>query len=216
MIWCLWIKHSRYYMKYGVIILTVITHFNSVFNSHSTLSSQLTSWFSLTLVLCAGVWWRWQWCYTSTATPGRHRGSAGQSQQVLCGWNLRWINLRADVVHRELRSALLQVPHMLVCCRKAELLMPNISLGKTGKSVARRESIKDLSFLHALYKVCLMSIHRSLLGSSRISSQSTIESLNEEIEDVLFKRELPISLPGSHPTHSFIWVFVANVIPCVF
>lgn len=38
---------------------------------------------------------------------------------------------------------------------------------------------------------------RSMFGSSRISSQSTIESLNEEIEDTFSKWEMPISFPGS-------------------
>ncbi|XP_068427679.1 dynein axonemal intermediate chain 4 isoform X4 [Clinocottus analis] len=36
---------------------------------------------------------------------------------------------------------------------------------------------------------------RSIFGSSRISSQSTIESLNEEIEETFSKRDPPISFP---------------------
>ncbi|XP_040911473.1 dynein intermediate chain 4, axonemal-like [Toxotes jaculatrix] len=40
-----------------------------------------------------------------------------------------------------------------------------------------------------------MPFFRSVLGSSRISSQSTIESINEEIEDTFSKRDLPINFP---------------------
>ncbi|XP_047444353.1 dynein axonemal intermediate chain 4 isoform X2 [Mugil cephalus] len=40
-----------------------------------------------------------------------------------------------------------------------------------------------------------MPFSRSVLGSSRISSQSTIESLNEEIEDTFSKRDLPNFYP---------------------
>ncbi|XP_075934556.1 dynein axonemal intermediate chain 4 [Anarhichas minor] len=40
-----------------------------------------------------------------------------------------------------------------------------------------------------------MPFSRSILGSSRISSQSTIESMNEEIEDTFSKRDLPINFP---------------------
>ncbi|XP_041848556.1 dynein intermediate chain 4, axonemal isoform X2 [Melanotaenia boesemani] len=40
-----------------------------------------------------------------------------------------------------------------------------------------------------------MPFLRSVLGSSRISSQSTIESVNEEIEDTFFKRDVPVSFP---------------------
>ncbi|XP_026229533.1 WD repeat-containing protein 78, partial [Anabas testudineus] len=40
-----------------------------------------------------------------------------------------------------------------------------------------------------------MPFSRSILGSSRISSQSTIESINEEIEETLSKRDVPISFP---------------------
>ncbi|XP_071346282.1 dynein axonemal intermediate chain 4-like isoform X2 [Trachinotus anak] len=40
-----------------------------------------------------------------------------------------------------------------------------------------------------------MPFSRSVLGSSRISSQSTIESMNEEIEDTFSKRDMPINLP---------------------
>ncbi|XP_031695695.1 WD repeat-containing protein 78-like, partial [Anarrhichthys ocellatus] len=40
-----------------------------------------------------------------------------------------------------------------------------------------------------------MPFSRSTLGSSRISSQSTIESMNEEIEDTFSKRDLPINFP---------------------
>ncbi|KAM8850820.1 dynein axonemal intermediate chain 4 [Spinachia spinachia] len=36
---------------------------------------------------------------------------------------------------------------------------------------------------------------RSMLGSSRISSQSTIESINEEIDNTFSKRDMPISFP---------------------
>ncbi|XP_062285113.1 dynein axonemal intermediate chain 4 [Scomber scombrus] len=43
-----------------------------------------------------------------------------------------------------------------------------------------------------------MPFSRSVLGSSRISSQSTIESVNEEIEDTFTKRELPINFPDLH------------------
>ncbi|KAM7378746.1 hypothetical protein PAMP_004345 [Pampus punctatissimus] len=39
---------------------------------------------------------------------------------------------------------------------------------------------------------------RSVLGSSRISSQSTIESINEEIEDTFSKRDIPINFPDVH------------------
>ncbi|KAM9845029.1 dynein axonemal intermediate chain 4 [Aulostomus maculatus] len=43
-----------------------------------------------------------------------------------------------------------------------------------------------------------MPFFRSILGSSRISSQSTIESVNEEVEDTFPKQDvLPINLPGS-------------------
>uniref|UniRef100_A0A3B4X4W7 Dynein axonemal intermediate chain 4 n=1 Tax=Seriola lalandi dorsalis TaxID=1841481 RepID=A0A3B4X4W7_SERLL len=35
----------------------------------------------------------------------------------------------------------------------------------------------------------------SVFGSSRISSQSTIESMNEEIEDTISKRDMPINFP---------------------
>ncbi|XP_038574870.1 dynein intermediate chain 4, axonemal-like [Micropterus salmoides] len=38
-----------------------------------------------------------------------------------------------------------------------------------------------------------MPFSRSILGSSRISSQSTIESVNEEIEDTFSKRDMPIN-----------------------
>ncbi|KAM9323067.1 dynein axonemal intermediate chain 4 [Pholidichthys leucotaenia] len=40
-----------------------------------------------------------------------------------------------------------------------------------------------------------MPFSRSIFGSSRISSQSTIESVNEEIEDTFSKRDLPTSFP---------------------
>ncbi|XP_030606878.1 dynein axonemal intermediate chain 4 [Archocentrus centrarchus] len=40
-----------------------------------------------------------------------------------------------------------------------------------------------------------MPFSRSVFGSSRISSQSTIESVNEEIEEMFSKRDLPISFP---------------------
>ncbi|XP_044076026.1 dynein axonemal intermediate chain 4-like [Siniperca chuatsi] len=40
-----------------------------------------------------------------------------------------------------------------------------------------------------------MPFSRSVLGSSRISSQSTIESMNEEIEDTFSKRDMPINFP---------------------
>uniref|UniRef100_A0A8C3ADS3 Dynein axonemal intermediate chain 4 n=1 Tax=Cyclopterus lumpus TaxID=8103 RepID=A0A8C3ADS3_CYCLU len=40
-----------------------------------------------------------------------------------------------------------------------------------------------------------MPFSRSIFGSSRISSQSTIESVNEEIEDTFPKRDLPINFP---------------------
>ncbi|XP_076600849.1 dynein axonemal intermediate chain 4 [Chaetodon auriga] len=40
-----------------------------------------------------------------------------------------------------------------------------------------------------------MPFTRSVLGSSRISSQSTMESMNEEIEDTFSKRDLPINFP---------------------
>lgn len=43
----------------------------------------------------------------------------------------------------------------------------------------------------------LMLFHRSVLGSSRISSQSTVESINEEIEETLSKRDVAISFTGS-------------------
>ncbi|XP_033505732.1 dynein axonemal intermediate chain 4 isoform X1 [Epinephelus lanceolatus] len=36
---------------------------------------------------------------------------------------------------------------------------------------------------------------RSILGSSRISSQSTVESMNEEIEDTFSKRDMPFIFP---------------------
>ncbi|XP_053293169.1 dynein axonemal intermediate chain 4 [Pleuronectes platessa] len=36
---------------------------------------------------------------------------------------------------------------------------------------------------------------RSLLGSSRISSQSTIDSMNEDIEETFSKRDMPINFP---------------------
>ncbi|KAM7401377.1 hypothetical protein PAMA_005526 [Pampus argenteus] len=39
---------------------------------------------------------------------------------------------------------------------------------------------------------------RSVLGSSRISSQSTIESINEEIEDTFSKRDIPINFLDVH------------------
>ncbi|XP_070701689.1 dynein axonemal intermediate chain 4-like [Pempheris klunzingeri] len=42
-----------------------------------------------------------------------------------------------------------------------------------------------------------MPFSRSVLGSSRISSQSTIESMNEEIEDTYSKRDIPINFPGT-------------------
>uniref|UniRef100_A0A4W6ER68 Dynein axonemal intermediate chain 4 n=1 Tax=Lates calcarifer TaxID=8187 RepID=A0A4W6ER68_LATCA len=41
-----------------------------------------------------------------------------------------------------------------------------------------------------------MPFSRSVLGSSRISSQSTIESTNEEIEDTFTKQDIPINFPG--------------------
>ncbi|XP_070775448.1 dynein axonemal intermediate chain 4 [Enoplosus armatus] len=40
-----------------------------------------------------------------------------------------------------------------------------------------------------------MPFSRSVLGSSRISSQSTIESMNEEIEDTFSKRDMPVNFP---------------------
>ncbi|XP_078119915.1 dynein axonemal intermediate chain 4-like [Sander vitreus] len=40
-----------------------------------------------------------------------------------------------------------------------------------------------------------MPFSRSILGSSRISSQSTIESMNEEIEDTFSKRDMPVNFP---------------------
>ncbi|XP_059199973.1 dynein axonemal intermediate chain 4 [Centropristis striata] len=40
-----------------------------------------------------------------------------------------------------------------------------------------------------------MPFSRSILGSSRISSQSTIESMNEEIEDAFSKRDMIINFP---------------------
>ncbi|XP_018517753.1 dynein axonemal intermediate chain 4 [Lates calcarifer] len=40
-----------------------------------------------------------------------------------------------------------------------------------------------------------MPFSRSVLGSSRISSQSTIESTNEEIEDTFTKQDIPINFP---------------------
>ncbi|XP_044223552.1 dynein axonemal intermediate chain 4-like [Thunnus albacares] len=43
-----------------------------------------------------------------------------------------------------------------------------------------------------------MPFSRSILGSSRISSQSTIESVNEEIEDTFSKRDIPINFPDLH------------------
>ncbi|KAG7524804.1 hypothetical protein JOB18_017068 [Solea senegalensis] len=38
-------------------------------------------------------------------------------------------------------------------------------------------------------------LSRSVFGSSRISSQSTIESMNEEIEDTFSKRDMPVNFP---------------------
>ncbi|XP_037644614.1 dynein intermediate chain 4, axonemal isoform X2 [Sebastes umbrosus] len=40
-----------------------------------------------------------------------------------------------------------------------------------------------------------MLFSRSILGSSRISSQSTIESMNEEMEDTFSKRDMPFNFP---------------------
>ncbi|XP_056247945.1 dynein axonemal intermediate chain 4 isoform X1 [Seriola aureovittata] len=40
-----------------------------------------------------------------------------------------------------------------------------------------------------------MPFSRSVFGSSRISSQSTIESMNEEIEETISKRDMPINFP---------------------
>lgn len=40
-----------------------------------------------------------------------------------------------------------------------------------------------------------MPFSRSVFGSSRISSQSTVESVNEEIEDTFSKRDMPINFP---------------------
>ncbi|KAG7220990.1 hypothetical protein INR49_001708, partial [Caranx melampygus] len=40
-----------------------------------------------------------------------------------------------------------------------------------------------------------MPFSRSVLSSSRISSQSTTESMNEEIEDTFYKRDMAINLP---------------------
>uniref|UniRef100_A0A673B9M4 Dynein axonemal intermediate chain 4 n=1 Tax=Sphaeramia orbicularis TaxID=375764 RepID=A0A673B9M4_9TELE len=40
-----------------------------------------------------------------------------------------------------------------------------------------------------------MPFSRSVLGSSRFSSQSTIESINEEMEDTFPKRDMPVNLP---------------------
>ncbi|XP_035993731.1 WD repeat-containing protein 78 [Fundulus heteroclitus] len=40
-----------------------------------------------------------------------------------------------------------------------------------------------------------MPFSRSVLGSSRISSQSTIESVNEEMEETFSRRDLPLSFP---------------------
>nr|XP_020475245.1 WD repeat-containing protein 78 isoform X2 [Monopterus albus] len=41
----------------------------------------------------------------------------------------------------------------------------------------------------------IMPFFRSVLGSSRISTQSTIESMNEEIENTFSKQDMPINLP---------------------
>ncbi|XP_047187872.1 dynein axonemal intermediate chain 4-like isoform X3 [Scophthalmus maximus] len=43
-----------------------------------------------------------------------------------------------------------------------------------------------------------MPFSRSLFGSSRISSLSAIESINEEIEDIFSKRDIPINYPDEH------------------
>ncbi|XP_026170340.1 dynein axonemal intermediate chain 4 isoform X2 [Mastacembelus armatus] len=40
-----------------------------------------------------------------------------------------------------------------------------------------------------------MPFSRSVLSSSRISSQSTVESMNDEIEDTFSKRDMPINFP---------------------
>ncbi|XP_016519756.1 WD repeat-containing protein 78 [Poecilia formosa] len=42
-----------------------------------------------------------------------------------------------------------------------------------------------------------MPFSRSVLGSSRISSQSTIESVNEEMEETFCRRDFPFNLPES-------------------
>lgn len=49
--------------------------------------------------------------------------------------------------------------------------------------------------------------YRSFFGSSRISSQSTVESVNEEIEDTVYKRDVPIIPTASYGHYLFNILF---------
>ncbi|KAL6104729.1 dnai4 [Pungitius sinensis] len=83
-----------------------------------------------------------------------------------------------DVTPQPLYQADPAAPHAKSC----RLFLDEISAGSASDQTTATGSFT-------------MPFSRSMLGSSRISSQSTIESMNEEIEDTFSKREMPISFP---------------------
>ncbi|XP_037313135.2 dynein axonemal intermediate chain 4 isoform X2 [Pungitius pungitius] len=83
-----------------------------------------------------------------------------------------------DVTPQPLYQADPAAPHAKSC----RLFLDEISAG-----LASEQTTATGSFA--------MPFSRSMLGSSRISSQSTIESMNEETEDTFSKRQMPISFP---------------------
>ncbi|XP_077955007.1 dynein axonemal intermediate chain 4 isoform X2 [Gasterosteus aculeatus] len=83
-----------------------------------------------------------------------------------------------DVTPQPLYQAHPAAPHAKSC----RLFLDEISAGSASDQTTATGSFT-------------MPFSRSMFGSSRISSQSTIESLNEEIEDTFSKWEMPISFP---------------------
>ncbi|XP_028987572.1 dynein axonemal intermediate chain 4 [Betta splendens] len=121
------------------------------------------------------------------ASPSRRRFSLGGGSKVLLEKSVIQTPRQAARVFDEegndvTPQPLYQVDPGAVPTKTSRFFVDEISVGSNSDQSSVTGSFNE-------------PFSRSVLGSSRISSQSTDESINEEIEDTLFKRGVHLSYP---------------------